>query len=182
MQIIPGTGISISPTGGTGNVTINSTTLVASSSCVLVPDSTIYIGNSTYGWNNTTWDLNDTSFVTANINCGVPLPIDALQDSVITVCGIAYIDGTGDKTKSDFGVSLYGFNCAYNDRDGISTLTSSTVTNAFSIDGIYCFTLSYIVPKNAELFSCTDFLLVGFTAESAIDSTELRISYTIKIT
>ena len=148
----------------------------------MVPDSTIYIGNSTYGWNNTTWDLNDTSFGDANINCGVPLPIDALENSVITVCGIAYIDGNGDKTKSDFGVSLHGFNCTNVEADGISTLTSSTITNAFSVRGTYCFTLSYIVPKNAELFSCTDFLLVGFTAESTGDSTELRISYTIKIT
>ena len=84
-QITAGNGISISPTGGTGNVRIDATTLIASSSLVIVPDSSVYVGNSIYGWNDRIWNLNDTSFVLSNVNCGIPLPINILQDKTIDI-------------------------------------------------------------------------------------------------
>ena len=178
-QIIAGSGISISPTGGIGNVTINSTTLVASSSCVVIPNSTIYIGNQTYGWNDTVWDLNDSSFTNSNINCGIPLPIDVLENNTITICGMAHInDSDPVRTKLDFGVYLYTFNC-----DGLRLieLDSSIAIDAFDSYGIFCFNLSYTPPKVSELFSCQDFLVVGFSSDTG-DATELRVTYTITIT
>ena len=178
-RITAGSGISISPTGGTGNVTINSTTVIASSSCVVIPDSTIYVGNSIYGWNDTTWDLNYSSFAKLNINCGIPLPIDVLKDKTITICGMAYInDSDPVGNKLDFGVYLYGFNCVY---VGITQLSSSTTTDAFDSDGFFCFNLSYTIPNQAsQLFSCNDFIVVGFSSDTG-DATELRVTYTVKI-
>ena len=180
-QIRAGNGISISPTGGTGNVTINSTTLIASSSLVIVPDSSIYIGGSTNGWNDTTWDLNDTSFVVSNVNCGIPLPTNILEEKTINICGISYLNGSGDVTKCDFGVYLYTFNCSTLNRGGggIQMIASGVTDNAFNSDGLYCFNLTYEVPKLSLFSACTQFLTVGFSTDSAGDSTESRITFTI---
>jgi hypothetical protein len=180
-QITAGNGISISPTGGTGNVRIDATTLIASSSLVIVPDSSVYVGNSIYGWNSSTWDLTDTSFVYPNINCGIPLPINILQDKTIDICGMAYLDGSGDTTKCDFGVYLYRFDCANVRRNGITIVSSGVTENAFDSNGLYCFNLSYQIPKTskAEFSVCTDFLTIGFSSDSAGDSTEARITFTI---
>lgn len=180
-QITAGNGISISPTGGTGNVRIDATTLIASSSLVIVPDSSVYVGNSIYGWNSSTWDLRDTSFVYPNINCGIPLPINILQDKTIDICGMAYLDGSGDTTKCDFGVYLYRFDCANVRRDGITIVSSGVTDNAFDSNGLYCFNLSYQIPKTSgsEFSACTDFLTIGFSSDSAGDSTEARITFTI---
>jgi hypothetical protein len=178
-QITAGNGISISPTGGTGNVRIDATTLIASSSLVIVPDSSIYVGNSIYGWNSSTWDLTDTSFIYPNINCGIPLPINILEGNTIDICGMAYLDGSGDTTKCDFGVYLYRFDCANVRRDGITIVSSGVTENAFDSDGLYCFNLTYVVPKLSPFSACTDFLTVGFSTDSAGDSTESRITFTI---
>ena len=178
-QITAGNGISISPTGGTGNVRINATTLIASSSLVIVPDSSIYIGGSTYGWNDRTWDLNDASFNLSNVNCGIPLPVNIIEGDTIDICGIAYLDGSGDTTKCDFGVYLYRFDCANVLRDGITIVSSGVTDNAFNSDGLYCFNLTYTVPKLSPFSACTDFLTVGFSTDSAVDSTESRITFTI---
>ena len=178
-QITAGNGISISPTGGTGNVRIDATTLIASSSLVIVPDSSIYVGNSIYGWNSTTWDLIDTSFIYPNINCGIPLPINVEGGQTINICGIAYLDGSGDTTKCDFGVYLYRFDCANVRRDGITIVSSGVTENAFNSDGLYCFNLTYTLPKLSPFSACTDFLTVGFSTDSAGDSTESRITFTI---
>jgi hypothetical protein len=180
-QITAGNGISISPTGGTGNVKIDATTLIASSSLVIVPDSSIYVGNSIYGWNSSTWNLTDTSFVYPNINCGIPLPINILQDETINICGMTYLDGSGDTTKCDFGVYLYRFDCANVRRNGITIVSSGVTENAFDSNGLYCFNLSYQIPKTsgAEFSACTDFLTIGFSSDSAGDSTEARITFTI---
>lgn len=181
-QIIAGSGISISPIGGTGYVTINSTTVIASSSCVVIPDSTIYVGNSIYGWNDTTWNLNNSSFVNQNINCGIPLPIDVLKDKTITICGMAYInDSDPVGNKLDFGVYLYRFDCANVYRDGITIVSSEVTNDAFDFSGFYCFNLSYTIPSQAsQLFSCNDFIVVGFSSDTG-DATELRVTYTVKI-
>ena len=180
-QIRAGNGISISPTGGTGNVTINSTTLIASSSLVIVPDSSIYIGGSTNGWNDRTWDLNDTSFVVSNVNCGIPLPTNILEGKTINICGISYLNGSGDVTKCDFGVYLYTFDCSTFNRGGggIQMIASGVTDNAFNSDGLYCFNLTYEVPKLSLFSACTQFLTVGFSTDSAGDSTESRITFTI---
>lgn len=180
-QITAGNGISISPTGGTGNVRIDATTLIASSSLVIVPDSSIYVGNSIYGWNSSTWNLTDTSFVYPNINCGIPLPINILQEKTIDICGMAYLDGSGDTTKCDFGVYLYRFDCANVRRNGITIVSSGVTEDAFDSNGLYCFNLSYQIPKTsgAEFSDCTDFLTIGFSSDSAVDSTEARITFTI---
>lgn len=178
-QITAGNGISISPTGGTGNVRIDATTLIASSSLVIVPDSSVYVGNSIYGWNSSTWDLTDTSFVYPNINCGIPLPINILQDKTIDICGMAYLDGSGDTTKCDFGVYLYRFDCANVRRNGITIVSSGVTENAFDSNGLYCFNLTYTVPKLSSFSACTDFLTIGFSSDSAEDSTEARITFTI---
>jgi hypothetical protein len=181
-QITAGNGISISPTGGTGNVKIDATTLIASSSLVIVPDSSIYVGNSIYGWNSSTWNLTDTSFVYPNINCGIPLPINILQDETINICGMAYLDGSGDTTKCDFGVYLYRFDCSsFNRGGGIQMVTSGVTDNAFDSNGLYCFNLTYQIPKTSgsEFSACTDFLTIGFSSDSAGDSTEARITFTI---
>lgn len=179
-QITAGNGISISPTGGTGNVTINSTTLIASSSLVIVPDSSVYVGGSTYGWNDRSWDLNDTSFGVSNVNCGIPLPTNVLADETINICGISHLNGTGDVTKCDFGVYLYTFDCLSFDRGGgIQMVASGVTVNAFDSNGLYCFNLSYTIPKLSLFTGCTQFLSVGFSSDSAGDSTESRISFTI---
>ena len=180
-QITAGRGISISPTGGTGNVTISTLTLIASSSLVIVPDSSIYVGNSIYGWNSSTWDLIDTSFVYPNINCGIPLPVNIIEGDTIDICGMAYLDGSGDTTKCDFGVYLYRFDCANVSKDGITIVASGVTENAFDSNGLYCFNLSYNIPKapGSEFSACTDFLTVGFSTDSAGDSTESRITFTI---
>ena len=180
-QITAGNGISISPTGGTGNVRIDATTLIASSSLVIVPDSSVYVGNSIYGWNSSTWDLTDTSFVYPNINCGIPLPINILKDKTIDICGMAYLDGSGDTTKCDFGVYLYRFDCANVRRNGITIVSSGVTENAFDSNGLYCFNLSYQIDKTSgsEFSACTDFLTIGFSSDSAGDSTEARITFTI---
>ena len=178
-QITAGNGISISPTGGTGNVTIDATTLIASSSLVIVPDSSIYIGGSTYGWNDRTWDLNDTSFALSNVNCGIPLPINVEGGKTINICGIAYLNGSGDTTKCDFGVYLYKFDCADVGRVGIQMVASGVTVEAFNSSGLYCFNLSYTLPKLSPFSACTDFLTIGFSSDSAIDSTESRITFTI---
>ena len=180
-QITAGRGISISPTGGTGNVTISTLTLIASSSLVIVPDSSIYVGNSIYGWNSSTWDLIDTSFVYPNINCGIPLPVNIIEGDTIDICGMAYLDGSGDTTKCDFGVYLYRFDCANVSKDGITIVASGVTENAFDSNGLYCFNLSYNIPKapGSEFSACTDFLTVGFSSDSAGDSTESRITFTI---
>jgi hypothetical protein len=180
-QITAGNGISISPTGGTGNVRIDATTLIASSSLVIVPDSSIYIGGSTYGWNDRIWDLNDTSFVLSNVNCGIPLPINVEEGNTINICGISYLNGSGDVTKCDFGVYLYEFNCSSFDRGGggIKMVTSGVTVNAFDSNGLYCFNLTYAVPKISPFSACTDFLTIGFSSDSAGDSTEARITFTI---
>jgi hypothetical protein len=153
--------------------------LIASSSLVIVPDSSVYVGNSIYGWNSSTWDLTDTSFVYPNINCGIPLPINILQDKTIDICGMAYLDGSGDTTKCDFGVYLYRFDCANVRRDGITIVSSGVTENAFDSDGLYCFNLTYVVPKLSPFSACTDFLTIGFSSDSAGDSTEARITFTI---
>jgi hypothetical protein len=180
-QITAGNGISISPTGGTGNVRIDATTLIASSSLVIVPDSSIYIGGSTYGWNDRIWDLNDTSFVLSNVNCGIPLPINVEEGNTINICGISYLNGSGDVTKCDFGVYLYEFNCSSFDRGGggIKMVTSGVTDNAFDSNGLYCFNLTYAVPKISPFSACTNFLTIGFSSDSAGDSTEVRITFTI---
>ena len=179
-QITAGNGILISPTGGTGNVTINSTTLIASSSLVIVPDSSVYVGGSTYGWNDRSWDLNDTSFGASNVNCGIPLPTNVLADETINICGISHLNGTGDVTKCDFGVYLYTFDClSFNRGGGIQMVASGVTVNAFDSNGLYCFNLSYTIPKLSLFTGCTQFLSVGFSSDSAGDSTESRISFTI---
>ena len=180
-QITAGNGISISPTGGTGNVRIDATTFIASSSLVIVPDSSIYVGNSIYGWNSTTWDLIDTSFIYPNINCGIPLPINVEEGQTINICGIAYLDGSGDTTKCDFGVYLYKFDCANVYRNGITIVSSGVTEDALDSNGLYCFNLSYNITKatGSEFSACTDFLTVGFSTDSAGDSTESRITFTI---
>jgi hypothetical protein len=180
-QITAGNGISISPTGGTGNVTINSTTLIASSSLVIVPDSSIYVGGSTYGWNDRTWDLNDVSFGVSNVNCGIPLPTNILEGKTINICGISYLNGLGDVTKCDFGVYLYTFDCSTFNRGGggIQMIASGVTDNAFDSNGLYCFNLTYEVPKLSLFSACTEFLTVGFSADSAGDSTETRITFTL---
>jgi hypothetical protein len=60
-------------------------------------------------------------------------------------------------------------------------VTSVVTENAFDSNGLYCFNLSYQIPKaaGAEFSACTDFLTIGFSSDSAGDSTEARITFTI---
>jgi hypothetical protein len=102
-----------------------------------------------------------------------------LEGNTIDICGMAYLDGSGDTTKCDFGVYLYRFDCANVRRDGITIVSSGVTENAFDSDGLYCFNLTYVVPKLSPFSACTDFLTIGFSSDSAGDSTEARITFTI---
>ena len=94
---------------------------------------------------------------------------------------MAYInDSDPVGNKLDFGVYLYRFDCANVYRDGITIVSSEVTNDAFDFSGLYCFNLSYTIPRTSELFSCNDFIVVGFSSDT-VDATELRVTYTVKI-
>ncbi len=103
-----------------------------------------------------------------------------MENKTINICGISYLNGSGDVTKCDFGVYLYTFDCStFNRGGGIQMIASGVTDNAFDSNGLYCFNLTYEVPKLSLFSACTQFLTVGFSTDSAGDSTESRITFTI---
>jgi hypothetical protein len=169
-QITAGNGISISPTGGTGNVTINSTVtdtiLIASNSCVVKANGSTYIGNSIFGWGNQDWDFDISSFTAAESNCLIPIPKTTGE---LNICGIAYINDS-DPTNCNLIVSANSNTCPPGRFD-------NRESNALSFDsnGILCFTYN---PK-VTLSACTDYVALGFKINGASTAMDCKISYTI---
>ena len=170
-QITAGDGISISPTGGTGNVIINSTVtdtiLIASNSCIIPPDNTTYIGNSLYGWGNQNWDLPLASLSFQYANCLIPVPKTV---SELTICGIAYTNDSS-KTSVNLTISVSKTDCTLGRP---STIDSNPLF--FDSNGILCFSYN---PK-ISFSACTEYFALGFSVDGYSDATTCKISYTIK--
>lgn len=170
-QITAGDGISISPTGGTGNVTINSTItdtiLIASNSCIIPPDKTTYIGNSTYGWGYQDWDQPLNSLQIKYANCLIPLPKNV---SGLNICGIAYIDDSSP-TSANLTISVTKTDC---ELDSLTTINSNPLF--FNSKRILCFSYT---PK-ISFSACTGYFALGFSVDGYSDATTCKISYTIK--
>ena len=171
-QITAGDGISISPTGGTGNVTINSTItdtiLIASNSCIIPPDKTTYIGNSTYGWGDQNWDQPLNSLQIKYANCLIPLPKNV---SGLNICGIAYIDDSSP-TSANLTISVTKTDCILDKTP--TTINSNPLF--FDSNGILCFSYT---PK-ISFSACTEYFALGFSVDGYSDATTCKISYTIK--
>jgi len=185
----------VNNSGGTFNVSGYATTscqyqstLIASSSSIygqsILGKDEFYFGNSKLGWNG---PPDEIKIMTAsptvglpliNLNCGIPLPMDLIENDKIKLCGIAYSDVAID--EDSFKIVMEVFGCDTFRAGSFDVLHLGSSSSIYR-DNYCCFYFEYLVTSSDSLLACNNFLLVGFDSKHKIDPAEIRLTWSLNI-
>jgi hypothetical protein len=146
-----------------------------------------YIGNKQCGWDSCDLDIiakferdRGANIPDVYANVGIPSPIDIIENDVIRLCGMAWVENN-DAGGDTFGAALEFFNC--------SDLFNGTFPAAqvlvygetyYDGDNVVCFSYAYEADGEEGIHRCDSHFVVGLRSYLQTAS-QVKFTYTLNV-
>ena len=190
-----GTCVAVTDAGaGQADVTLGQKWVIASHSFAY-PESAnnsndYWVGDSKCGWDSCTYDVIynvkggvNPNLATAYVNCGIPSPYYIYPNDIVELCGIAYAADATGANNNNFNTTLSYFSCtelSAGEFTGVNLQTSSQPFDFENSTFTACFNLTWTADRILE--PCTTLFLLGFQVNNLLVQTDVKVSYTFKVT
>ena len=144
-------------------------------------------GNKSCGWDSCDLDIiakidreRGADIPAEYANVGIPSPIDILDNDLIRLCGIAWVEDN-DSSSDHFGAALEFFNCS-DLTDGEFPAAQVLVygeTN-YDNDNVVCFSFSYEANGQEGISRCDSHFVVGLRSYLQTAS-QVKFTYTLNV-
>ena len=168
--------------GGADGLIINSTSLAIFNVNTLGAND-YYIGHTTYGWNDRSWDFIFDNGVLllpiAQNNCVFSLPYDLVNGDTLTLCGTSYT--TENCTGLEWFVGAYiCSNGLLNADYPIEIIGTGSATYDYYSNNQHYMCFDDLIEIGKSYNTCDAKLVIGFRVPDFTNSTQVKISWTLK--
>jgi hypothetical protein len=143
-----------------------------------------YIGRGDRGWADTNWDVifNTTNLILpiADNNCAFSLPYDLAVDDTLTLCGTSYT------TENCTGLEWFvgALSCSNGVTGGgfypIELIATGSASYTYFSNQEFYMCFDDLIEIGKSYNTCDDKLLIGFRVPDFTNTTQVRISWTLK--